>query len=62
VDIGNSSIFERLSNRSFPAIPINGKLVVNIIILLNLGLAWLVLDRAVLRPLFRRRATSFGEL
>jgi len=56
VDIGNSSFLERISKRSFPAFAINGKLVVNIIILLNLGLAWLVLDRAILRPLFRRRA------
>jgi len=55
LDLGNSSIFERLANRSLPSVAINGKIVVNIIILLNLGLAWLVLDRAILRPLFKRR-------
>lgn len=39
-----------------PSIPFNGKLVVNIIILLNIALAFLVLDRAILRPWFERRA------
>lgn len=41
--------------KSLPSIPFNGKLVVNMIIVLNLGLAWLVLDRAILKPLFQRR-------
>lgn len=43
-------------NKSLPAIPFNGKLVVNIIILLNLALAFIVLDRAILRPWFEKRA------
>lgn len=38
-----------------PSIPFNGKLVVNIIILLNIALAFLVLDRAILRPWFENR-------
>lgn len=41
--------------RQLPAIPIDGKLIVNVIIVLNLGLCWLVFDRAILKPLFRRR-------
>ena len=41
--------------RTLPSIPIDGKLIINITILLNLGLCWLVFDRAVLKPLFRRR-------
>ncbi|HEY5748109.1 MAG TPA: hypothetical protein VIU12_18690 [Chryseolinea sp.] len=41
--------------KSLPPIALSGKLIVNIVILLNLGLAWLVLDRAILRPLFQRR-------
>ncbi|MEJ7644366.1 MAG: hypothetical protein WKF87_07210 [Chryseolinea sp.] len=56
LDVGNASFFERIGQRAIPAIAINGKIVVNIIILLNLGLAWLVLDRAILRPLFRKRS------
>ena len=39
-----------------PSIPFNGKLVVNIIILLNIALALIVLDRAILKPWFERRA------
>lgn len=39
-----------------PSIPFNGKLVVNVIILLNIAIAFLVLDRAILKPWFERRA------
>ena len=39
-----------------PSIPFNGKLVVNIIILLNIALALIVLDRAILKPWFERRS------
>lgn len=38
-----------------PSIPFNGKLVVNIVILMNLALAFMILDRAVLKPWFERR-------
>ncbi len=41
------------------AIPFNGKILVNGIIFLNLGLALILLDRTILRPLFQRR-TSVG--
>jgi hypothetical protein len=34
---------------------INGKLLVNIIILLNIVVAWILLDRAILKPYFQRR-------
>lgn len=37
------------------SIPINGKLIVNGIILLNLAIGFVILDRAVLRPYFERR-------
>lgn len=37
-------------------IPFNGKIIVNGIIFLNLGLALILLDRTILRPLFQRRA------
>jgi len=43
-----------------PSISINGKLIVNSIILLNIGLAFLVLDRAVLKPWFEKRARMHG--
>lgn len=39
-----------------PSIPFNGTLVINIVILMNLALAFIILDRAVLKPWFHRRA------
>ena len=41
------------------SIPFNGKLIVNGIIFLNLGLAFVLFDRTVLRPWFQKR-TSMG--
>ncbi len=41
--------------KNIPTIPISGKWLVNAIIALNLGLAFLILDRAVLKPLFNKR-------
>lgn len=38
-----------------PAFKFSGKIMVQIIIVLNLVLGWLVLDRAILKPLFKRR-------
>ncbi|HET9054548.1 MAG TPA: hypothetical protein VFM90_10255 [Cyclobacteriaceae bacterium] len=38
-----------------PSIPFNGKLIINIVILMNLALAFIILDRAVLKPWFERR-------
>lgn len=37
------------------SIPFNGKVIVNGIIFFNLGLAFILLDRTILRPLFQRR-------
>jgi len=44
--------------KPIPTFNFNGKLMVNIIILLNLALAFLVLDRAILKPWFERRKMS----
>jgi hypothetical protein len=41
------------------SIPFNGKILVNVIIFLNLGLALVLLDRTILRPMFQKR-TSIG--
>ena len=41
-----------------PTFNLSGKLIVNIIILLNLALAFVVLDRAILKPWFERRRLS----
>ena len=39
------------------SIPFNAKILVNGIIFLNLGLALILLDRTILRPLFQKRAS-----
>jgi hypothetical protein len=38
-----------------PSIPFNGQLVMNIVILMNLALVFMILDRAVLKPWFDKR-------
>ncbi len=45
---------------SIPTLTINGKFVMNILIGVNLVLAFVVLDRTVLRPYFHRRADHVG--
>ena len=55
IDLNQVNLPKKYIERTLPSIPFNGKLIVNIIILLNLGLAWLVLDRAILKPFFQRR-------
>ena len=44
--------------KPLPTFNFNGKLIVNVIILLNLALAFMVLDRAILKPWFERRRLS----
>ncbi len=39
-----------------PSIPFNGKLVVNIMLVVATGLSLILLDRTILRPLFQRRS------
>lgn len=49
------SLSQKLLDRSLPTVSFDGKILVNAIVLLNLALGWLVLDRTILRPLFKRR-------
>lgn len=46
----------QLNTPTLPAIPLSGRLIVNSIIALNMGLAFLLLDRTILRPFFNRRS------
>lgn len=55
VDLNKINLPKQYIQEPLPSIPFNGKLLINIIIVLNLGLAWLVLDRAILKPYFQRR-------
>ncbi len=54
-DLNQTIIPNKYIQQSLPTISFNGKMVVNVIILLNLALAFLVLDRAILKPWFERR-------
>jgi anti-sigma factor RsiW len=45
--------------QTLPAISISGRLVMNVIIVLNLGLALLILDRGILKPWFERRRLGY---
>jgi len=45
-----------LITNPLPSIPINGKWMVNGILLLTLGLAFVLLDRTILKPYFDRRS------
>lgn len=40
------------------SIPFNGKILVNGILILNLGLALILLDRTILKPIFQKRISS----
>lgn len=40
------------------SIPFNGKVLVNGILILNLALAFVLLDRTILKPIFQRRISS----
>lgn len=48
-------VSDKLLERPLPSFTFDGKILVNAIVLLNLVLGWLVLDRTILRPWFNRR-------
>lgn len=54
-DLNQLTLTQKYIKQSLPSIPLDGKIIVNAIILLNLALALVVLDRAVLKPFFQRR-------
>jgi hypothetical protein len=56
IELNQTIIPTKYLQNPLPAIHFNGKLVVNIIIILNLALAFMVLDRAILKPWFEKRA------
>ena len=58
IDLNQVELPKKYLERTLPSISIDGKIMVNVIILVNLVLGWLVLDRAILKPIFQRRAQS----
>ncbi len=56
IDLNNMVLQNKYIKEPLPTIPFNGKRVVNIIIMLNIILTFLVLDRTILKPWFDKRA------
>lgn len=59
-NLNSIGLIQSYLDKSVPEISVDGKLVVNIIIVLNLVLAFMVLDRAILKPLFKRRINAMN--
>ncbi len=55
IDLNKIPLTQPYIRFTLPSIPVDGKLVINIIVFLNLALALIVLDRVILKPLFQRR-------
>ncbi len=55
IDLNQTIIQNKYLQKQLPTFNFNGKYIMNVIILLNLALAFLVLDRAILKPWFERR-------
>ena len=51
----NIGLVNQYIKKTLPSISIDGKMVVNIIVILNLVLIFVVLDRAILKPIFQKR-------
>lgn len=58
IDLNQIEFSQKFIKNPLPSFKLDGKFIVNIIIILNLGLAWIVLDRTILRPFFQRRMQS----
>jgi anti-sigma factor RsiW len=55
IDLNQVDFSKRFIKTPLPSFQFSGKVIVNAIIILNLGLGWLVLDRVILKPFFQRR-------
>ena len=58
IDLNTINISKKYIDKQLPTLPFDGKIMVNIIIMLNLALVFVVLDRIILKPYFRRRMQS----
>ena len=58
LDLNSLVIVGQYLKIPLPTIAVDAKLILNVIILLNLGIAFVVLDRAVLKPFFQERLQS----
>jgi hypothetical protein len=58
LNLNTVNLTPKFQTQELPSIMIDGKLMVNIIIMLTLAIAFVVLDRAILKPYFRNRLQS----
>jgi hypothetical protein len=52
------NLLEKYMPQTLPSTLFTGKTVINAIIILNLVLAWIILDRVILKPFFQRRMVN----
>jgi hypothetical protein len=55
LDLNSLQLANRYLKQSLPQLSLNLKTIMNVILLVNLVLAFIVLDRAILKPIFNRR-------
>jgi hypothetical protein len=58
INLNDLKIPEQIPQRSLPTFIIDGKMIVNVIIIMNMIIGFIVLDKTILRPIFRRRAMA----
>jgi anti-sigma factor RsiW len=58
VDLNQLEVTDKLIDQQLPSFTIDGKKLVQGIIVLNLAIAFVVLDRAILKPYFQQRMQS----
>lgn len=57
IDLEKMQLPKTVLQQSMPAIPFNASLVMKILVGLNLAIAFALIDRTILQPYFRNRAT-----
>lgn len=55
ISLDDSSLPQKIIQQEIPVLTFSGKLIMNIIIMLNIVVGWILLDKAILRPYFQRR-------
>ncbi len=55
ISLDNTSLPQKIIQQEIPVLTFSGKLIMNIIIMLNIVVGWILLDKAILRPYFQRR-------
>ncbi|HEX6227175.1 MAG TPA: hypothetical protein VFZ52_22305 [Chryseolinea sp.] len=55
IDLNQLAIPKNITKTPLPSFEFSGKTIVNGVIILNLAIAWILLDRAILKPFFQKR-------